>query len=154
MDPQSAKLVRDAIEDLRSRGKRTIVLTTHNLNEAQALADRIAVIRQGRIVTIGSFEQLSHRFVGPPRMELRTTQPLNGLTQSLAEMVDIVETGDNWLHYETATPVQTNPRVIQRVVELGGHVLTLSQLSKNLEEVYLEIVKEDEGKEADEQRNG
>ncbi len=47
MDPQSAKLVRDAIRDLQ-REERTITITTHNLTEAQNLADRIAVIRRGR----------------------------------------------------------------------------------------------------------
>src|SRR6266436_7013073 len=44
MDPQSAKQVRDAIVELQA-DKRTIILTTHNLNEAEILADCIAVIR-------------------------------------------------------------------------------------------------------------
>ena len=57
MDPVSAKLVRDAIIDLR-KDERTFLITTHNLNEAQVLADRIAIIRQGRIIADGTFQEL------------------------------------------------------------------------------------------------
>ena len=68
MDPQSARLVREAIKELR-REERTIAITTHNLTEAQDLADRIAVIRKGRIIANGTFRELSQRFVGAPLME-------------------------------------------------------------------------------------
>src|SRR6266851_4107398 len=78
MDPQSARLVRDAIVELQ-RDKRTIVLTTHNLNEAQILADKIGVIRRGRIIAQGSFAALSQRFVGDPMMEIEFVKPLNGV---------------------------------------------------------------------------
>jgi len=47
MDPESARLVRDAIHDLRS-AERTIIICTHNLAEAEELSDQIAIIRQGR----------------------------------------------------------------------------------------------------------
>jgi ABC-2 type transport system ATP-binding protein len=146
MDPQSAKLVRDAIIELR-QDRRTIILTTHNLTEAQALADQIAVLRHGRIVAMGDLDSLSHRFVGPPVMELKTTQALNGLSKELGEMVEVVEVGETWLRYATATPHETNPQVLRRVMGLGVDVLTLSQLTKTLEDVYLQIVKEDEGEE-------
>src|SRR5688500_7669147 len=61
MDPQSAKQVRDAIVELQ-RDSRTFLITTHNLTEAQELASKIAIIRLGRIIAQGTFEELSHRF--------------------------------------------------------------------------------------------
>ena len=54
MDPQSAKQVRDAIVELQ-HDERTFLITTHNLTEAQHLADRIAIIRHGRIIANGTF---------------------------------------------------------------------------------------------------
>src|SRR5215218_3761682 len=57
MDPQSAKLVRDAIIELQ-HDERTFLITTHNLSEAQALANRIAIIRRGRIIASGDFDEL------------------------------------------------------------------------------------------------
>lgn len=146
MDPQSAKLVRDAIIELR-QDKRTIILTTHNLTEAEALADNIGVIRRGRIVAYGDMASLATRFVGPPLMELKTSQPLNGLAKDLAPLVKVVENGENWLRYEASNPTEVNPQVLRHVLGLGIDVITLSQLTQTLEDVYLQIVEEDEGQE-------
>jgi ABC-2 type transport system ATP-binding protein len=143
MDPQSAKLVRDAITELK-RDKRTIVLTTHNLTEAQQLADCIAVIRHGRIIAKGNFAELSQRFVGNPLMEITFTQPLNGVAKDLAGMVEITETGDTWLRYRTPDPRSTNPAVLRKLSGSGVDVITLSEIRQNLEAIYLQIVEEDE----------
>lgn len=146
MDPQSAKLVRDAISELKQEA-RTIAITTHNLTEAQSLADRIAVIRKGRIIANGTFRELSQRFVGAPLMELRLTQTLNGAAQELDGMVTVVETGDRWLRYRTPDPGTVNPQVIRRLTGVGLDIVTLSEVSQTLEDVYLQIVAEDEGAE-------
>ncbi len=92
MDPQSAKLVRDAIVELQ-HDKRTVILTTHNLNEAQTLADCIAVVRRGRIIAKGTFTELLHRFVGDPVMHLQLAKPLNGTARDLADLVEVTEQG-------------------------------------------------------------
>jgi ABC-2 type transport system ATP-binding protein len=144
MDPQSAKLVRESIRELQ-REERTIAITTHNLTEAQSLADRIAVIRKGRIIANGTFQALSQRFAGLPLMELHLTQHLNGAVDELTHMVDIVETGDTWLRYRTPEPQMTNPQVIRRLTGAGLDIVTLSEVSQTLEDVYLQIVQEDEG---------
>jgi ABC-2 type transport system ATP-binding protein len=147
MDPQSAKLVRDAITKLRQEA-RTIAITTHNLTEAQSLADRIAVIRKGRIIANGTFRELSQRFVGDAIMELHLTQHLNGAVDELSEMVTVTEQGERWLRYRTSNPAVTNPQVIRRLTGAGLDIVTLSEVSQSLEDVYLQIVTEDEGLEA------
>ena len=77
MDPQSAKQVRDSILELR-HDERTILITTHNLTEAQLLADRIVIIRHGRIIANGTIDQLGQQIVGDPLMELRVNGEVNG----------------------------------------------------------------------------
>ncbi len=139
MDPQSAKLVRDAILELR-HDHRTFIVTTHNLTEAQILADRIAIIRQGRIVALGTFEELSRTFVGVPLMELRVRAPLNGLTAQLSSMVQVTETGENWVRYRVEEPELTNPQIVRHLTAQGVDVVTLSPLQESLETVYLRIV--------------
>lgn len=145
MDPQSAKQVRDAILELR-QDKRTVMLTTHNLTEASLLADRIAIIRQGRIIAHGSFDELAAEFVGAPTMRLQLGSALNGLADNLKEVVEVTGFGDDWIDYITETPQSTNPMILRRVIEQGIDVLTLSQQSRTLEDVYLKIVEEDESK--------
>lgn len=143
MDPQSAKLVRDAIIELQ-RDERTFLITTHNLTEAEQLANRIAIIRHGRIIAQGTFTELARRFVGDPLMELRVRGELNGLARDLSEMVSVQDSGRDWLRYRTPDPDTINPALLKRVLNLGIDVVTLSPLTQTLEEVYLEVVKEDE----------
>ena len=108
MDPQSAKQVRDAIVELQ-RDERTFLITTHNLTEAQALADRIAIIRHGRIIANGSFDELAHQFVGDPLMELHINGHVNGLAQDIGDMVQIEDTGEDWLRYRVQRPAPDQP---------------------------------------------
>ncbi len=143
MDPQSAKLVRDAIIELQ-RDKRTFLITTHNLAEAQALADRIAIIRGGRIIASGRFEELARQFVGEPLVELKVQGELNGLAHEIEDLVQVEESGANWLRYRVAEPTITNPMLVRRLVELGVELVELSSITQTLEEIYLQVVKEDE----------
>jgi ABC-2 type transport system ATP-binding protein len=145
MDPQSAKLVRDAIVELQ-RDRRTFLITTHNLAEAQALADHIAIIRKGRIIASDRFENLSRAFVGEPLMELRLAAPLNGLQTEIADMVTVEQVGDTWLQYRVPRPETTNPMLLRRLVGLGLDVISLRPLTRTLEEIYLQVMEEDEKK--------
>ncbi|NWF69619.1 MAG: ABC transporter ATP-binding protein [Chloroflexi bacterium] len=143
MDPQSAKQVRDAIIELEGEG-RTFLLTTHNLTEAQQLADKIAVIRHGRIIAQGSFAELAQRFVGAPLMELHINGTVNGLRKDLADVVQIEDCGADWLRYRASDPARSNPALLRRLHMLGVEVVTLALVPRTLEDVYLQIVKEDE----------
>jgi ABC-2 type transport system ATP-binding protein len=146
MDPQSAKQVREAIIELQ-RDERTFLITTHNLTEAQMLANRIAIIRHGRIIANGTLDQLSQQIIGEPIMELRVNGEINGLLHDLREMVTIDQHGINWLQYRTRDPYMANPRVLAKCMELGAEVVTLSQVTKSLEDIYLQVVEEDEKQE-------
>lgn len=143
MDPLSAKQVRDAIIELQ-RDERTFLITTHNLTEAQSLANTIAVIRAGRIVAHGTFDDLARQFIGAPVMELRTAAPMNGLARDLADLVTVEASGEDWLQYRAPHPAQLNPAVLRRAASVGVEVVTLAPVSRTLEDVYLQIVKEDE----------
>jgi ABC-2 type transport system ATP-binding protein len=149
MDPQSAKQVRDAILELQ-RDERTFLITTHNLTEAQLLADRIVIIRRGRIIASGAIDELAEQFVGNPVMELTINGDLNGLADDLMTLPDVtIETqGRNWLQYRTTSPQQVNPRVLKKCADMGVEVVTLSQITRTLEDIYLQVVAEDESQEA------
>ncbi len=143
MDPQSAKLVRDAITQLRSE-KRAIILCTHNLTEAELLSDQIAVIRRGRIITQGSPAHLKLELLGLPELELRAAAPLNGIVEDLADVVEVIASGADWLRYRAADPVAVNPLILQRLAEQRIPVVTLAEVPRSLEDVYLRVVEADE----------
>jgi len=143
MDPQSARLVRDAIANLRG-DRRAIILCTHNLVEAEELADHIAIIRRGKIVIEGTAVELKSKLLGPPLMELVLASPLDGLWPGLAQMVQVVEQGEQWVRYRSERPQVENPRLLNWLAGRQAAVVTLSPVTQSLEDVYLRVV-DDQG---------
>jgi ABC-2 type transport system ATP-binding protein len=139
MDPHSARTVRDAIADLRA-ARRTILLTTHNLTEAETLADRIAIVRGGTIVAEGTIAQLTRQLMGDPIWELRLAAGAQGLAAALDDLVRVETAGDDWVRFRCADPQHINPQIVARVSERGLPIVALSEVPRSLEDVYLSIV--------------
>jgi ABC-2 type transport system ATP-binding protein len=144
MDPHSARTVRDAIADMRA-ARRTILLTTHNLTEAETLADRIAIVRGGRIVAEGTIAQLTRQLMGDPIWELRLAARINGagayrLAPMLDDLVRVEAAGDDWVRYRCAEPQYINPQIVARLAEQRLPVVALAEVPRSLEDVYLSIV--------------
>jgi len=139
MDPASARLVRDSILELRS-SRRTLVVTTHNLAEAEQLADQLAIICQGAIAAQGSVQELKRVHAGPPIMELRAAGPLDGALRTLPADLKVVASGPDWVRYQAGAPAEANPRVLAAMATAGVPVITLSEVGRSLEAVYLNVV--------------
>jgi ABC-2 type transport system ATP-binding protein len=140
MDPYSAKMVRDAIKELK-RSNRAIILCTHNLFEAEELADQIAIIRKGQIIIEGTAEELKQKLLGAPHYRVELNQSFAELPVQLHNLGDfrLLERDRNSFVYETAQGQYLNPQVLRILGENGHGVITLSQVSRSLESVYLKI---------------
>jgi len=142
MDPQSARLVRNTILELR-RERRTLIVCTHNLPEAEELADRIAIIRKGRIVTHGTLPELKRQLLGAPLMELRwLAPPHNGVLERIRALVPVQQLAPEGMRYVAEHPEQVNPLILRYLHEAEVPVLALSEVPRNLEAVYLRVVGE------------
>ncbi len=140
MDPHSAKVVRDSILSLRHKD-RAIIICTHNLAEAEMLADRIAIIRRGEIVILGTVAQLKRELLGMSLFELRVVGSVNGMAQAVRDLVTLQEQGEHWIRYQTDRSEEVNPLLLNRLSAAGHKVVTLSEVPRSLEEVYLQVVK-------------
>ncbi len=141
MDPHSAKLVRDAILALRN-DRRTIILCTHNLAEAELLADKIAIIKQGQIVAQGTLTELKQQLLGQPQLEVRVDKPLNGQVKELDHLVTVEWVHDDTIRYRAENPDLTNPQLVRCLHDLGLGIISLQQVSQSLEQVYLRVIEE------------
>lgn len=139
MDPESARLVRDSIKDLRS-SDRTIIICTHNLAEAEELADKIAIIRRGRIIALGETTELKKEFLGPPEFEVRLSDRLNGRSPRLPADIHVTVVDEFFIRFKAIKPEETNPVVLRHLLEQGFPVLSLQEVPRNLEQVYLKAV--------------
>jgi ABC-2 type transport system ATP-binding protein len=141
LDPQSARLVRNLLRRLRSEG-RAILACTHNLSEAEELADRIAILRQGRLIELGTTAELRARLLGAPVYELRFAARRIRLERDVARHADVIAAGSGFVRFRTDRPAETNPAVLSRAVERGARVTELCEVTPSLEEVYLRAVAE------------
>jgi ABC-2 type transport system ATP-binding protein len=146
MDPESSRLVRDAITELRT-SDRAIVICTHNLVEAEQLADRIAIIRRGEIIANGSPRDLKDSYLGPPEYEARMIDPLDGTRYSLPDGVSVTAAGDNWIRFTSPDGEEANPAALHRLLDQGMRVAGLTEVPRSLEEVYLLVMRRANGKE-------
>lgn len=147
MDPESARLVRDAIRDLRS-ASRALIICTHNLAEAEELADQIAIIRKGKIIAKGTPDSLKAYFLGPAEYEVRLGAKLNGQIFSFPAEANLVAQGSDWLRYRTDQPGHTNPVILRSLLDQGLPVTGLHEVPRSLEQVYLQAVSVAEGAES------
>ena len=143
LDPEAAKLVRDFIAELAEEHRRTIFLCTHNLAEAERLCDRIGLIKQ-KLVAVGTPEELKDELYGRRTVvHLRELPPELELAVRELPFVKGLEADGNRLIVSLRDPEEDNPRLIKRLVELGGEVLWVRELEHTLEEVYLELIHEE-----------
>lgn len=148
MDPESARLVRDAIHGLRSEN-RTIVICTHNLAEAEELADQIAIIRRGRIIAKGSPQVLKQSLLGPKEYEVLLAGQLNGQKPTLPTGITMTSYGPDWFRYVVDEPRVLNPLLLRALISQGYEVIGLHEVPRSLEQVYLQAVHSIEGEPLD-----
>lgn len=144
MDPESAKTVRDAILNLRD-SHRTILLCTHNLAEAEMLADQIAIIRRGRIIYQGGAQQMKHDLLGSPVYEARLAGNLNGYSPILPSGVQLLAKGEDFLQFTIEDPQTINPLLVEDMVRSGLRVIAFHEKPRSLEQAYLEAISRKDG---------
>jgi ABC-2 type transport system ATP-binding protein len=136
MDPESARLVRQAIAGLRS-DNRTIIICTHNLVEAEMLADHIAIIYRGRILTQGTVEELKFALLGPAEYEVRVRGGWRGGTLDLPSGVTLVGQAESGPRFRVSDPQAANPILLKQIISSGVDVVSMQEVPRTLEEVYL-----------------
>jgi ABC-2 type transport system ATP-binding protein len=140
LDPEAARLVRDFVQELRREG-RTIFLTTHNLDEAERLCDRIAVFNT-RLLVVDTPTGLRRRLYD--RQVVFHLRDIPATYVPLMEQMPAVrrvQVVDNKLVATIEEPESQNPDLIRALVEAGAELQFVGELRHSLEDVYLELVK-------------
>jgi ABC-2 type transport system ATP-binding protein len=140
LDPEAAYVVREAIEALRRQG-RTIVLATHNLDEADRLCDRVAFVRGG-LLRIDSPAGLRDS-LGGHGVEVGLTGAPGSALVAAARAVDgvtEVDVGDRRLVVSASDPVTVTPSLVRALVAAGADIVEIRERATTLEQVYFEVM--------------
>ena len=147
LDPGQVVEVRELIRQI---GKdRTVLLSTHLLNEAQNICDRVLIINKGKIVAEDTTENLQARLIGAERVILRVRGESDDLAATIKKVKGVqgVETkSDGTVEFEFASGKDVRPEVAKQVVNAGYDLLELRPLGMSLEEIFLELTGSDSKK--------
>jgi ABC-2 type transport system ATP-binding protein len=138
LDPQARRQLRALIREIQKDG-RTVLLSTHDLEEADQLCDQVAILDRGRITAIAAPAGLAGRAQMPARVTVRTLPALAGtIVESLPDIVGAVCTGDNWI-LETRAPSRLLVDLVRRVDEAGAELLDVQLHRASLEDAFIEL---------------
>jgi ABC-2 type transport system ATP-binding protein len=152
LDPLSARAVRELIIGLKHRS-RSIILCTHDLDEAERLADEIAIIRQGHIVAQGTPTALRRQatgetlvridFAAPCPLTLEALQTIDGVgtprfieKKATGTLPSVTQPQVQLLEYHTAQPKVVNPQMLTQLITAGAQVVSVTCETSTLEDVY------------------
>ncbi|HML16918.1 MAG TPA: ABC transporter ATP-binding protein [Bryobacteraceae bacterium] len=139
LDPQVRHEIHALISELRA-GKRTILLTTHYIEEAERLCDRVAIIDEGKIIALGTPREIQARTLGQSLIEIRTTQPMP------AEVPQFEHAGKSSLNADrtalavySARPARTLPELVKWIDQNGIDLEDIHLKRPTLEDVFIEL---------------
>jgi ABC-2 type transport system ATP-binding protein len=142
LDPEAAGEARQLIRTLREEG-RTIFLSTHNLNEAEMLCSRIAVIHT-RLLALDTAERLRRRFFR--RQTIVQLEVLDAKVMEVVKKLPFVQEvrgEESELILELSDSERNRPELVKAIVEAGGRVIGVSEKQYPLEDVYLRLIREE-----------
>lgn len=139
LDPHARRDVWDILKGLKNKGK-VVFLTTHYMEEAQLLADTVAIISKGKIVASGSPEQLIHDTASEMSLTLRTQNP--AIRKLLSERNDPIDS-DSGQHIKLLVKQSSDVHAILTAIKESGLTMPDIDVRKlNLEEVFLKLTGE------------
>jgi ABC-2 type transport system ATP-binding protein len=141
LDPQARRSLWELIHDIRQQGT-TIVLTTHYMEEAQALCDRVAIMDDGRIVALDSPERLIEGLEAPFHLRLHLSTPVDADCLAVTGVGRVTVDGDGEdreYRLQVANVGDSLPPLLARLAEYGAQVLDLEVEKATLEDVFLAL---------------
>ena len=143
LDPVAAREVHDLINELRRRGV-TVFLTTHRLEEAERLCDRVAILNT-RLRSVGRTEELRESLFSRS-LAVETATPLEAPDVIFNQGAGVEGwRSDDPTHYvlNVSAPRVAAPTIIRALVAAGADVISIAEARHSLEDVYLELIDED-----------
>jgi len=143
LDPESAKTVRDFILDLKKQ-KRTIFLNTHNLDEAQRICDRIAILNT-KLMATGTPDELE-RMVGNRKAVIKLETMSDFVVDSVQRKFPAAKISVDGVQMSIDIPdaEMKTPDIVQVVVQAGGRIHFAGAVGSTLEDTYLKLVRQDQ----------
>ena len=138
LDPQVRREIYDIIEELK-RDRKTILLTTHYIEEAERLCDRVAIIDLGKVMAMGTPRELKERSAGTTRIQVRLARAAQaGALEQLEGVADCRMFEDSYVLHSRRPP-QTIVALVKHLEAEDNELHSLEMATPSLEDVFIEM---------------
>ncbi len=139
LDPQSRHVVWDFLRKLREGDSMTVFLTTHYMEEAEALCNRVAIIDSGKIIAIGSPDELKSQLPGNDIVSLAFENLSEGIVARINDLTFVhkVNIEDNSIRVYVDSGAQNLLMLIDEIKSSGGKILSATIHEQSLEDVFI-----------------
>ncbi len=137
LDPQSRVLVREYVRSLARR--KTIILTTHNMDEAERMADRVAIIDHGCLLTVDTPEALKQSVGEGDVLEIELKTEAETAVKALLQVVSGVSSTDHTLVIRTRNVVEILPEILKTLLDIQAPPGELRLRRNSLEDVFISL---------------
>ncbi|MDB5171817.1 MAG: transporter related, partial [Phycisphaerales bacterium] len=138
LDPQSRRDLHASILDMRREG-RTVLLTTHYIEEAHALCDRVAIVDHGKVIAIGKPDELIAKAAALPRIVVHAARPLDAGRLGALPGVRQVESVNGRAHLKSGNVSQTVIELVRMLEASNNELIDLQITRPSLEDVFIEL---------------
>ncbi len=138
LDPQVRREIYDIIEELR-REKKTIVITTHYIEEAERLCDRVAIVDHGKVIALGTPQELKNRSGDKTRIEVQLARPESPETLKALDGVTECRDLNGGYALHTQRPPQAIVSLVKHLEAQGNELVSLNIATPSLEDVFIEL---------------
>jgi ABC-2 type transport system ATP-binding protein len=137
LDVESVRLIRRLIQEINNDGV-TVMLTTHNIEEANQLCDRVAIMNHGKIVAIDRPEVLRHTIESTASVEVSFRERVKSEDLKLDNVSEIKKVGDK-IRFYTDRPEDLIPVIVKYAESSKNKIVSLNTLAPNLEDVFVKL---------------
>ena len=139
LDPQARSAVWDYLRGLHDKHEITVVITTHYLDEAEALCDRVAIVDYGKVMALGTPSELKRKVMGGDIVEAEVgTFPAEALEALKSSKFALeVKKRENTLTVLVKSGAEAVPRIVELVDRNGGKIKTITLREPTLDDVFL-----------------
>ncbi len=143
LDPQSKRVLWNYIKSLRDDEGKTVILTTHLMDEADKLSDRVAIIDHGQLVRLDTPENLKKEIGEGDVVEMKLSKPQMNLEvikslESIQNILSVVEV-DGLINLRAMDAVGKLPQIMEKVESTGVQISDLNVRQNTLEDVFIEL---------------
>src|SRR5580704_16780515 len=138
LDPQVRREIYDIIDELK-REKKTIVMTTHYIEEAEHLCDRVAIVDHGKVIALGTPRELKARSADKTRIEVRLARPESEAVLTKLDGVSDCRNLNGGYALHCQRPPQAIVALVKHLEAQGNELVSLEIATPSLEDVFIEL---------------